>query len=60
MVISSGAQQLRTMSKTALVLATDGTEDIELIATVDVLRRANVNVSYSIYWKLDLRVQLNI
>jgi putative intracellular protease/amidase len=34
----------RTMSKTALVLATDGSEDIELVATVDILRRANVNV----------------
>ncbi|KAI6183486.1 Protein DJ-1 protein [Aphelenchoides bicaudatus] len=35
----------RTMSKTALVLATDGSEEIELLATVDILRRANVNVT---------------
>lgn len=34
----------KTMSKTALVLATNGTEDIELVVTIDVLRRANVNV----------------
>lgn len=37
----------RTMSKTALVLATDGSEEIELLATVDILRRANVVVSFS-------------
>jgi hypothetical protein len=39
---------LRTMSKTALILATEGTEDIELTVTSDVLRRANVNVSLNI------------
>ncbi|KAI6197408.1 hypothetical protein M3Y94_01220400 [Aphelenchoides besseyi] len=36
---------LKTMSKTALIIATDGSEDIELTITSDVLRRANVNVT---------------
>ena len=36
-----------TMSKTALILVHDNTEDIELVATSDVLRRANVDVRFS-------------
>ncbi|KAI6232906.1 DJ-1 protein family protein [Aphelenchoides fujianensis] len=35
----------KTMSKTALIVASDGSEDIELIVTSDILRRANVNVT---------------
>jgi len=42
---SASNQPLRTMSKTALILATDGTEDMELVITANILRRANVNVT---------------
>ncbi|CAD5217570.1 unnamed protein product [Bursaphelenchus xylophilus] len=35
----------KTMSKTALIIASDGSEDIELTVVSDVLRRANVEVT---------------
>jgi len=41
----SFSEPLRKMSKTALIIASDGSEDIELSTTSDVLRRANVNVT---------------
>lgn len=57
MVIFSQLSQqtpVQTMSKSALVLLTDGSEEIEFCATVDILRRANVKVSWKkltvIFW----------
>lgn len=38
----------KTMAKTALIIASDGSEDIELSVVSDVLRRANVEVRINI------------